>query len=323
MRLAGRIGAPLATTLRARDLFHGEPHDLGVVGTLSHEVAADVVDSADCIIAFGAGLNKWTTAEGSVLAGKGVVHVDSDPASLARFQTTHADVLGDVSATADAIIGLLDEAEIPSTGFASDDLATRLAQRRPDAFTDLSTEGAVDLRTAMIRLDEAFPRDRALVFDGGRWIFNAFKLFHVEHPRNYVHTVNFGAIGMGMGNAIGAAVGSGLPTLLCTGDGGFMLGGLAEFNTAVRHGLDLVVVVFNDMAYGAEHIQFRNKNMDPALSTFEWPEFADVATALGGTGHTVRNLSDLDVALKVIEARDRPVLIDIKIDPDKVSLAGH
>ena len=323
VRLAGRIGAPLATTLRARDLFHGEPHDLGVVGTLSHEVAADVVDSADCIIAFGAGLNKWTTAEGSVLAGKGVVHVDSDPASLARFQTTHADVLGDVSATADAIIGLLDEAEIPSTGFASDDLAARLAQRRPDTFTDLSTEGAVDLRTAMIRLDEAFPRDRALVFDGGRWIFNAFKLFHVQHPRNYVHTVNFGAIGMGMGNAIGAAVGSGLPTLLCTGDGGFMLGGLAEFNTAVRHGLDLVVVVFNDMAYGAEHIQFRNKNMDPALSTFEWPEFADVATALGGTGHTVRNLSDLDVALKVIEARDRPVLIDIKIDPDKVSLAGH
>ncbi|WP_353507729.1 thiamine pyrophosphate-binding protein [Intrasporangium sp.] len=323
VRLASRIGAPLATTLRARDLFRSEPHDLGVVGTLSHDVAADVVDSADCIIAFGAGLNKWTTAEGSVLAGKGVVHVDSDPASLARFQTTHADVIGDVAATADAIVRLLDEAEIPSTGFASDDLAARLAQRRPDAFTDLSTEGAVDLRTAMIRLDEAFPRDRALVFDGGRWIFNAFKLFHVEHPRNYVHTVNFGAIGMGMGNAIGAAVGSGLPTLLCTGDGGFMLGGLAEFNTAVRHGLDLVVVVFNDMAYGAEHIQFRNKNMDPALSTFEWPEFAEVATALGGTGHTVRNLSDLDVALKVIEARDRPVLIDIKIDPDKVSLAGH
>lgn len=323
VRLASRIGAPLATTLRARDLFRGEPHDLGVVGTLSHDIAADVVDSSDCIIAFGAGLNKWTTAEGSVLAGKGVVHVDSDPASLARFQTTHADILGDVVATAEAIIRLLDEAEIPSTGFASDELAARLAQRRPDAFTDLSTEGTVDLRTAMIRLDEAFPRDRALVFDGGRWIFNAFKLFHVEHPRNYVHTVNFGAIGMGMGNAIGAAVGSGLPTLLCTGDGGFMLGGLAEFNTAVRHGLDLVVVVFNDMAYGAEHIQFRNKNMDPALSTFEWPEFADVANALGGTGHTVRNLSDLDVALKVIETRDRPVLIDIKIDPDKVSLAGH
>ena len=323
VRLASRIGAPLATTLRARDLFRGEPHDLGVVGTLSHDIAADVVDSSDCIIAFGAGLNKWTTAEGSVLAGKGVVHVDSDPASLARFQTTHADILGDVVATAEAIIRLLDEAEIPSTGFASDELAARLAQRRPDAFTDLSTEGTVDLRTAMIRLDEAFPRDRALVFDGGRWIFNAFKLFHVEHPRNYVHTVNFGALGLGMGNALGAAVGSGLPTLLCTGDGGFMLGGLAEFNTAVRHGLDLVVVVFNDMAYGAEHIQFRNKNMDPALSTFEWPEFADVANALGGTGHTVRNLSDLDVALKVIETRDRPVLIDIKIDPDKVSLAGH
>jgi thiamine pyrophosphate-dependent acetolactate synthase large subunit-like protein len=127
-----------------------------------------------------------------------------------------------------------------------------------------------------------------------------------------------------MGNAIGASFGApGRPTLLVTGDGGFMLGGLAEFNTAVRHGVDLVVVLFNDAAYGAEHIQFRNKNMDPAISTFDWPDFGPVATALGGRGYTVRNLEQLDEALDAVQTRDRPVLIDIRIDPDKVSLPGH
>jgi thiamine pyrophosphate-dependent acetolactate synthase large subunit-like protein len=52
---------------------------------------------------------------------------------------------------------------------------------------------------------------------------------------------------------MGAAVVSGKPTLLVTGEGGFMPDGLAEFNTTVRHDLDLIVFVFNDGAYGAEH----------------------------------------------------------------------
>jgi thiamine pyrophosphate-dependent acetolactate synthase large subunit-like protein len=127
-----------------------------------------------------------------------------------------------------------------------------------------------------------------------------------------------------MGNAVGASFGApGRPVLLVTGDGGFMMGGLAEFSTAVRHGVDLVVVMFNDAAYGAEHIQFRNKDMDPTICTFQWPDFGPVATALGGQGFTVHNLDELDEAFAAIADRDRPILIDIKIDPDKVSMPAH
>jgi thiamine pyrophosphate-dependent acetolactate synthase large subunit-like protein len=123
-----------------------------------------------------------------------------------------------------------------------------------------------------------------------------------------------------MAYAIGAAVAApGRPVLLVTGDGGFMLGGLAEFNTAVRHKLDLVVAVCNDSSYGAEHIQFRRKNMDPGLSVFEWPDFASVADALGGQGVTVRTAADLDAAARAIAARGRPLLIDLKLDPDHVA----
>lgn len=176
----------------------------------------------------------------------------------------------------------------------------------------------------MLRVEAVFPEDRTLVHDGGRFIFEAFTLLHAPDPTAYVHTVNFGSIGLGMGNAVGASFGApGRPVLLVTGDGGFMLGGLAEFSSAVRHGVDLVVVVFNDGAYGAEHIQFRDREMDPAISTFEWPDFGPVATALGGQGFTVRNLSELDAALSAIEGRDRPMLIDIKIDPDKVVMPAH
>lgn len=324
VRLADRIGAPLATTLRGRDLFRGLPHDLGIFGTLSHEVALDAIGRADCVIAFGASLNRWTTAEGSLLLGKRVVHVDTDRSALERFAGTDSGVVGDAAAVADAFVTLLDEAEVEATGFASPQLSERLARRDDHAYEDVSTDRSVDLRTALLKVEEALPDDRTLVDDGGRVVVRAFELLHVRDPRAYVYTVSFGAIGMGMGNAIGAWFGApGRPALLITGDGGFMLGGLAEFNSAVRHGVDLVVVLLNDGAYGAEHVQFRNKEMDPAISTFEWPDFGPVATALGGQGYTVRNLDELDAALVAIEHRDRPVLIDIRIDPDRVSLPGQ
>lgn len=322
-RFAHRIGAPLGTTLRGRDSYRDDPHNIGIVGTISHEVALDVIGDADTVIAFGAGLNKWTTLEGSVLAGRRVVQIDCDRDALHRNGSADVVVLGDAAATADELVEMLDSIEVPATGFASPELAARLTERREDGFVDRSRVGTVDLRSAMIAIESAFPRDRALVYDGGRFIFNAFALFHVEQPRDYVHTVNFGSIGLGMGNAIGAAVGSRRPTLLVTGDGGFMLGGLAEFNTAVRHGLDLVVAVFNDGAYGAEHIQFRRKELDPSRSTFDWPDFAPVAESLGGRGYTVRSLDDLHRALAELPNRDRPILLDIKLDPDEVDSAGH
>jgi thiamine pyrophosphate-dependent acetolactate synthase large subunit-like protein len=58
--------------------------------------------------------------------------------------------------------------------------------------------------------------------------------------------------------------------------------------------------------------------MDPALSKFDWPDFAPVAEALGGRGVTVRNTADLDAADRAIAQRDRPLLIDLKLDPDVV-----
>jgi acetolactate synthase-1/2/3 large subunit len=317
-RLASRIGAPVATTLRARDLFRGDPHDLGIFGTLTHATALDVVADADCVVAFGASLNRWTTADGGLLKGKRVIHVDVDSAALDRHTRLHAGVVGDAAATADAFVAWLDEAEIKPTGFASPDLSERLAAH-VESFRDTSTPETVDIRAALDRLEEAFPADRTLVLDGGRFIFHALRRLRVLEPSAYVHTVNFGSIGLGMGTAVGAAVGAPRrPCLYVCGDGGFMLGGLAEFNTAVRHGLDIVVVVLDDGAYGAEHVQLRNKDLDPSISTFHWPDLANVATALGGQGYTARNLNQLDLALAALPDRTGPVLIDVRLDPDAV-----
>lgn len=322
IRLADRIEAPLATTLQAKDLFRGEEFNLGIFGTLSQEVAFDPIIESDCIIAFGASLNPYTMAHGAFSKGKRIIQVDSDPAQIGRLITPDAGIVGDAAHTADLFRRWLDEAEIPGSMFRSPALAQRLAAGLDgQRLAEPRPGDRVDMARVVQRLDAVFPREHLLVTDGGRFLGEPWKNLHVPHPRDFLITLAFASIGLGMGHAIGAAAARpGVPVLHVTGDGGFVLGGLAEFNTAVRHGLDIVTVICNDGAYGAEHIQFRNKNMDPALSMFDWPDFAKVADALGGQGFSVSTFEELDRALDAIATRDRPMLIDIKLDPDSMPM---
>jgi acetolactate synthase-1/2/3 large subunit len=78
LRLAARLEAPVATTLKASGLFHGSPFNLGVIGTLARPVAIETVIKSDCIIAFGASLSKLTTDGGKLLEGKRVVQILAD-----------------------------------------------------------------------------------------------------------------------------------------------------------------------------------------------------------------------------------------------------
>jgi thiamine pyrophosphate-dependent acetolactate synthase large subunit-like protein len=143
-------------------------------------------------------------------------------------------------------------------------------------------------------------------------------------PQSYITTTNFGSIGLALSHAIGAAcAANGRPVVVINGDGSFMHGGLVEFNTAVRHRLDLIVVVANDGAYGSEENIYRQKMVDPTASFFEWPEFAPLAVALGGEGVAVRSVRDLERAENAIRNRSKPLLIDIKIDRARMLSDGH
>jgi thiamine pyrophosphate-dependent acetolactate synthase large subunit-like protein len=64
--------------------------------------------------------------------------------------------------------------------------------------------------------------------------------------------------------------------------------------------------------------------MDPELSLFDWPSFADSAIALGAVGLTVEGEEDLEAALKLLRDRPEPsVVLDVRIDPGDVPEVPH
>lgn len=316
LRLARRIGAPLATTLKAKGLFRGAPHDLGVFGTLSGPAAVEAILQSDCIVSFGASLTEYTSSHGAYFDGKRVIQVSARADTLGSFHHPDETVLGDPAETVKAMLYWLDEAEIGASGFTDSLQPGHLAELDPAP--EAAREG-LDYCWVLHRLNAALPADRIYVSDAGRHMVKALQILDVPDPRALVQTASFGSIGLGMGYAVGAAEAApGRPVVLSTGDGGFMLGGLTEFNTAVRQKADLIVVLFNDNAYGAEHVVLRDRQMDPKVTTFDWPDFAPVAAALGGQGVTLRSAPEFDALPEILASRTGPLLIEVKLDPDRM-----
>jgi len=322
LRLAERIEAPIATTLKAKGLFDGEPFDLGVFGTLSSPATTEIALEADCLIAFGASLNADTTSKGAFVCDKRIVHVDCSAGALGRYVTADAALFGDVELVAKNLLHWLDEAEIPGSGYRSDDLRARLEHAAPDDARFEGGPGTVDIRRTLAALDSALPADRIVVNDAGRHVFESWRNLRAAGPASLINTNNCGSIGLSLSHGIGAAFAAeGRPVVVVCGDGGFMHGCLAEFNTAVRYGCDLIVLVCNDGSYGAEYVQYQSRDFDPSISLFEWPEFAEVANALGGQGVTVECDADLEIAISAINSRTGPILVDIKTNP--ASMPNH
>lgn len=124
-----------------------------------------------------------------------------------------------------------------------------------------------------------------------------------------------GSIGAGVPFAIGARAATGSPVIAVMGDGAFGFH-LTEFDTALRNGLPMVVVVGNDATWNAEHqIQLRTYGPDRAHGCELLPTRYDrVIEALGGHGEHVTQASDLGPALERALASGLPACINVVLE---------
>src|SRR5215217_7012247 len=315
--LGERTGALLATSAVANGLFAGDPFDLGIAGGFSRPLAAELLRDADVIVAFGAALNQWTTRHGTLVGpGARVVQVDLDVEAIGAHRPVDVGVVGDAGAAARALLDALGTRT--RAGARSDALAARIAARRwrDEPYDESSAPGCIDPRTLSIALDELLPDERTVVVDSGHFMGWPSMYLRVPDAAGFVFAQAFQCVGLGLGNAIGAALAR--PdrlTVAALGDGGALLA-LPEFETLGRLGLPILVVIYNDAAYGAEVHHFRPMGHAVDLAQFPDTDFAALARAAGCEGITARSIADLEFLREWLARRDGPMVVDAKVDPD-------
>ena len=318
IHLSERAGALLATSAVSRGLFRAHPFDLDVSGGFATPVAAELIKNADLLVGWGCALNMWTLRHGALVGDQTtVVQVDLDADALGAHHRIDLGLVGDTAATARAVTAELDRRGHQAPGYRSAKIAERLAREgrwRDVPYTEDTEDGRIDPRTLSAALDDVLPRERTVAVDSGNFMGYPAMYLEVPDADGFVFTQAYQSIGLGLATAIGAAVAR--PDRLAVaalGDGGALMG-ISELETAVRLRLDLLVVVYDDEAYGAEVHHFGPDGHPLANVTFPPADLAAIGRGFGCAGVTVRQPGDLAaVAGWVRGPRDRPMVVDAKV----------
>ncbi|GAB2544948.1 thiamine pyrophosphate-binding protein [Nocardia heshunensis] len=313
--LAESTGALLATSAVAHGLFHGDPWSLGISGGFASPAAAELIAGADLIVGWGCALNMWTMRHGNLIGpGTVVAQVDSDAAALGAHRPVDLGVHGDVGETARDVLPHVSA----RTGYRTAAVAEHrvaMGKWRDVPFEDLSTGDRIDPRVLSIALDDLLPAERIVSVDSGNFMGYPSAYLEVPDQYGFCFTQAFQSIGLGLATAIGAALArpDRLP-VAALGDGGALMG-IAELETAVRLGLPLLIVIYNDHAYGAEVHHFRDADLGAV--TFPDTDIAALARGAGCEAAVVRTVDDLDIIPKWLAGqRNTPLLLDAKISSD-------
>ena len=319
-RLADRCGALLATSAAGKGLFRGSPWDLDVSGGFASPLAAELIRGADLVVGWGCSLNMWTLRHGTLIGPEAtVVQVDDDPSALGAHRPVALGVTGDVALTARAAADALDGASGggAGAGYRSAALKERIAAQvrwRDVPYEDESTGDRIDPRTLSIGLDDLLPAERTVAVDSGNFMGYPSMYLSVPDADGFCFTQAYQSVGLGLASAIGSAIAR--PdrlTVAALGDGGALMG-ISELETVVRLGLPMVIVVYDDDAYGAEVHHF-GPDGDP-LDTVRFPpvKIARIGRGFGCQGVTVRRRRDLRAVRAWLDGpREAPLLIDAKV----------
>lgn len=309
--LADHTGALLATSLQARELFAGHPRDIGLFGSFGTEGAIELMTQADLVLAVGVSLNPKQTGGARIAPNARVVQVDADPERIGALSPVDVAVAGDARAVAAAIDDALTRAGVPAASQWAGAAARIAAARVQPAAAEVVPGAALPASRVLADLDPLLPAERTVVVDGG--LFTGFVLdqITVTDPSAWVWSLDFCSIGLGLGLAIGAALGR--PDRHCVlfaGDGGFAMN-LQELETVVREQIPLTVVVLNDSGYAAEVCVLEAFGKPADLAEFADVDFARIAAGFGLRAVTVEKPGDVD---QVADALEHPaVVVDAKV----------
>lgn len=315
--LAKRINALLATTVQGRGYFSDHPFSIGLVGSFGATIANEYLSDSDFILAVGCSLNHHTTDSGHLISDEAtVVHIDAEEGNIGRYYPVDVGITGDAQRAVELLTAELQRQKIERHEvFWTEKLKRRIAETpRLDKGTVSTSNDTIDPRKLVRTLDEMLPEDRLVVTDGGhflRWVLDGIS---VSHPDDYIWTLDFSSIGLGLPIGIGAAAVTEKSCLTFCGDAGAMMS-IQELDTAARNGIPITVIVMNDSALGTEYHSLVKSGYNGDIAQVDSPDIKTVASGLGAESFTVRSSDDLKTNADRLNGQtEGPLVVDCKID---------
>ena len=243
--------------------------------------------------------------------GQTVIHINYKAAEVDQVYFPQLEVIGDIAGSVERLGNRLDgklQCDRSYYTVLHHEIASHISETSDDErFPMVPQRVVADVRSVMAR-------DDIVALDNGIYKIWFARNYIAHEPGTILLDNALATMGAGLPSAMMAAMLSpGRRVLAVCGDGGFMMNS-QELETAVRLGLNLVVLILNDAAYGMIRWKQDQLGFPDYGLTFSNPDFVTYAQSYGATGHHVERSADLVSVLNAAFEAGGVHLVDLPVD---------
>ncbi|MBK90694.1 MAG: thiamine pyrophosphate-binding protein [Chloroflexi bacterium] len=300
---------PVVTSAAGKGVISDEhPHSLGS-GLTGEGQIKNYLENSDLIIILGSRFAiRYPAAENTKK-----IHVEIDESEIGKFHEDALPVIGDAKVS----INKITEGIKSMGGTNLDSPADQVKKIRE--ILDSGKEGLHPQHEILNSLREGMPQDTISVWDMTQMGYYSRAAFKTYNTSTYFDSGYSGNLGWAFPAAIGAKVAKpDTPVVSISGDGGFMYN-VQELSTAVKYGINVIAIVFNDGYYGNVRRDLELDWGGDYETSFVNPEFAKMAETYGAKGIYVDDPTKVNQAIEEGIAAKKPTLIEVNmLDTNKV-----
>ena len=315
--LAAAVQAPVGHSLGGKEwIQYDNPYDVGMSGLLGYGACYQAMHEADLVVLLGTDFPYET-----FLPQRNTVQVDRDASRLGRRTALELGIAGDVGATVRAVLPLLTKRS--DGGFLAKMLHRHAAALEDVVRAYTSKVGStkpINPEYVAAQLDDLADEDAVFTVDTGMCNVWAARYLTPTAGRRVIGSFRHGSMANALPQALGAQTAfPGRQIISMSGDGGLSML-LGELLTAREQALPVKVVVFNNGSLGMIRLEMMVAGYPYFETDHGVNDYAAIAAACGLNSATVEEPADLRPTLTRMLRADGPALIDVRTDPNALSI---
>ena len=320
-QLTRRLGFPITNTLMGLGAYPADdPQFLGMLGMHGTIEANMAMHECDVLLAVGARFDDRVTGDlSSFCPYARIIHVDIDPASIAKNVKVEVPIVGTVTTVLEDLTAALDESGQQPDGESLKAWWARIdAWRAQQCLAYDKTSELIKPQAVLEALHRLTGGNAYIASDVGQHQMWTAQFYRFNQPNRWINSGGLGTMGFGLPAALGAKLAYRDADVVCvTGDASIQMC-IQELSTAKQYELPIKIVNLNNRYMGMvrqwQEFQYKSRYSHSYMDAL--PDFVKLAEAYGHVGMRIEKPADVEGALREAFAmRDRLVFMDFTTDP--------
>jgi len=311
---------PVINTMMAKGVIPMDsPYAMMTIGIPQKDYANKILESADLVIAVGYDLVEFAPTSWNQLCGTRIVHISRLPAHTNKCYQCTVEVVGDMTESLNSILRR-------TTRNTEPEYALKIKAKFLEEQNHYENDASFPMKPQKIlsEVRKIMDKDDILISDVGAHKMWIARLYDCYKPNTCIISNGFASMGIGVPGAVAAKLlNPNKRILTITGDGGFLMNS-QELETAVRLGLNFVVLIFHDASYGLIKWRQMDQYGDSHHVDFTNPDFVKLAEAMNCKGYRINKASEFNSVMENAFLQKVPAIIDCAVDySENVKLSKH